>query len=240
MRWRSVFPVLGAVLLAGCVTSETFEAKQAELAACRAELTECEGKATTDRAVCAAVRERLEAERTQLLGDITACRAARQTTSTYAEEVKSRAAHLRERLKAEIEARDVEIEELRDQLSVRVLDRILFNSGSADILPAGRLVLDKLAHVLRDTDDYIRIEGHTDFVPIGQRLKEKYFSNWELSAGRATSVVRYFEHGHDIAPTRMEAVGFSKFRPVAAGESPQALQRNRRVEIVLTAPRNAR
>jgi chemotaxis protein MotB len=120
---------------------------------------------------------------------------------------------------------------------VRVLDKILFRSGSADILPTGQAVLDKLAGVLAATDDMIRVEGHTDFVPIGKQLRQKYYSNWELSAARATSVVRYFEHRHGIDPTRMEAVGFSMFRPVAGDETPEGRQRNRRVEIMLAAPR---
>ena len=83
-------------------------------------------------------------------------------------------------------------------------------------------------------DETIRIEGHADTVRIGPKLKKKYFSNWELSTGRASSVVRYFLDRHGIEPTRMEAVGFSKYRPVASNDTEEGRQRNRRVEIVLT------
>ena len=67
---------------------------------------------------------------------------------------------------------------------MQVLDKILFKTGRADIQPAGQAVLEKLAMVLKETDDMIRVEGHTDNVPIGAQLKEKYFSNWELSVAR--------------------------------------------------------
>ncbi|MEK7711515.1 MAG: OmpA family protein, partial [Pseudomonadota bacterium] len=67
-------------------------------------------------------------------------------------------------------------------------------------------------------------------------LKEKYYSNWELPAARAASVVRYFQLGeHKIEPLRLEAVGFAEFRPLAPNDTDANKQRNRRVEIVLTA-----
>jgi chemotaxis protein MotB len=141
---------------------------------------------------------------------------------------------LRHRLQSEIGNKDVEIDRLRSQLSVRVLDRILFHSGSAEILPQGGKVLDAVAAALAGGNETIRIEGHTDTVPIGPNLKDKYFSNWELSSGRASSVVRYFVDAHGIDPIRMEAVGFSEYRPVASNETWEGRQRNRRVAIVLT------
>lgn len=95
-------------------------------------------------------------------------------------------------------------------------------------------MLDSVAAAIAGGNETIRIEGHTDNVPIGPNLKSKYFSNWELSTGRASSVARYFENEHVIEPARMEAVGFSKHRPVVANDSDENRQRNRRVEIVLT------
>lgn len=249
-----------ALSVAGCVTSKTFDEKEAELAATRSELKESQVQAKASLDAAAAVQERLKICQQQAEADLAAAmekmnkiegelsnmrreldQCYRQTESArkYTETLKAREENLREKLKTEVSAREVEISRLRDQLTVRVLDRILFKSGRADILPEGKKVLDKLVAVVASTDDMIRVEGHTDTVPIGQKLKEKYFSNWELSAARASSVVRYFEVGHSIAPTRMEAVGFSKFRPVAMGDTPEDLQRNRRVEIVLTAPRVA-
>lgn len=218
------------VLAAGCVSSQRFEETESTRGACRQELDAVRAKAKEDQAAGLAARQQLE-------GELAACREQAAAAQSNIQKLETLAAELREKMKTEIGEMNVEIEQLRDQLSVRVLDRILFNSGSADIFPKGKQVLDKLAKVLAATDEMIRVEGHTDNVPIGVRLKEKYPSNWELSTARASSVVRYFEHAHSINVLRMEAVGFSKFRPVAPGESAEDLARNRRVEIVLTAAR---
>lgn len=244
--------------VSGCVTSKTFDAKEAELASTRSELKEsqaqakanldaaaavqerlkvCQNQSETDLGAAVETRKKIENELSSVRRELDQCYKQTESARKYTETLKAREENLREKLKTEVSAREVEISRLRDQLTVRVLDRILFKSGRADILPEGKKVLDKLVAVVATTDDMIRVEGHTDTVPIGQKLKERYFSNWELSAARASSVVRYFEVGHSIAPTRMEAVGFSKFHPVALGDTPDDLQRNRRVEIVLTSPR---
>jgi len=255
-RW--LIALLLVPVLAGCVSTKTFEEKEAELASVRDELKATQAQARTNLDAATATREELKACKMQAEADLGAAMTARAKTERdlvdaqrdldrcntitaasrhYTETLKAREENLREKLKSEVAARDVEISRLRDQLSVRVLDRIMFRSGSADILPEGKKVLDKLVAVLATTDDMVRVEGHTDIVPIGRQLKQKYYSNWELSAARASSVVRYFEAGQQIGHTRMEAVGFSKFRPVAPGDTPEDLKRNRRVEIVLTAPR---
>jgi chemotaxis protein MotB len=224
--------VLVTALAAGCVSIQKFEETESALGACRQELDAARAKAKEDQAASQAARQRLE-------GELAACQELAAAAQLNIRRLETLATELREKMKTEIGEMNVEIEQLRDQLSVRVLDRILFNSGSADILPKGKRVLDKLAAVLAATDEMIRVEGHTDNVPIGMRLKEKYPSNWELSTARASSVVRYFEYAHNINVLRMEAVGFSRFRPVAHGETAADLARNRRVEIVLTAARPA-
>jgi chemotaxis protein MotB len=160
---------------------------------------------------------------------------AAKAANEGAERLKAREAELRGSLQQEIAGRDVEINRLKDQLSVRVLDRILFRSGSAAILPAGETVLAKLAPALAKGDEHIRVEGHTDNMPIGDTLRARYASNWELSTARAASVVRYFQQHGKIDPKRLEAVGFGEYRPVVSNDKPGARQGNRRVEIVLTA-----
>lgn len=245
-------------LLTACVTSKTFDAKEAELLATkdelkasqvlaksnldaayatRDELKACQAQAQTDMARAMEVRVKTERELGETRRDLELCNKITDGARKYTEVLKAREENLREKLKTEVASKEVEISRLQDKLSVRVLDRILFKSGRADILPEGTKVLDKLIAVLATTDDMVRVEGHTDSEPIGAQLKQKYFSNWELSSARASSVVRYFETGYQIQPTRMEAVGFSKYHPVALGDSAEDMKRNRRVEIVLTAPR---
>jgi len=160
---------------------------------------------------------------------------AAKAVSDAAEQLKAREDELRLSLKKEVENRDVEINRLKGQLSVRVLDRILFHSGSAKILPAGEKVLAKLALALAKGGENVHVEGHTDNVPIHKKLKSKYATNWELSTARAASVARYLQYKGKIDPKRIEAVGLGEYRPVAPNDSAANRQRNRRVEIILTA-----
>lgn len=227
---------LVAAVTSGCVTSGTHDAKLKELDACLSDKLKVQERAKTEYdAQYVSLRE-LEASLQTQASEYEACRKAAEATSQYADKLKQREADLRNRLQKELTDKDVEISSLRGQLSVSVLDKILFKSGRADILPAGQAVLEKVARVLVETDDMIRVEGHTDNVPISDRLKDKYFSNWELSGARAASVVRYFQHGeHKLDPIRMEAVGYAEYRPVVPNDNDANKQRNRRVEIVLTA-----
>jgi len=99
---------------------------------------------------------------------------------------------LTESLKKEIEQGDIKIQQMRDRLTINMVDRVLFDSGQAQVKLAGLKVLKQVSDVLKKvTDKQIRLEGHTDNVPIGAKLRDKFPTNWELSSARATSVVRY-------------------------------------------------
>jgi chemotaxis protein MotB len=146
-------------------------------------------------------------------------------------------AALRRQLETELEQKTVEIEELQGRLSVRMMDRLLFDSGSADISGGGAAVLAKVGPVLAGGKEMIRVEGHTDDLPVGPGLKSMYFSNWELSAARAASVVRYLQYGQGIDPARLETVGLGGYRPLESNDTSAGRRRNRRVEIVLLPQR---
>ena len=115
---------------------------------------------------------------------------------------------------------------------------LLFASASAELGEEGRRELDKLADLLldvaeripEDVDWILRIDGHTDILPINT---PRFPSNWELSTARAVAVVRYLAD-QGVPERRMAAAGFGEFFPVAEGTSPEALQRNRRIELKLT------
>ncbi len=236
MQMRIAFLVVASALLPACVSTGTYDQKVAELSACQDERLAMQAKAKTELDATITAQLELEAGLQGMKSEYEACKKATEEARQYGEKLKQREADLRGRLQKELTDKDVQISQLKGQLTVSVLDKILFKSGRADILPAGQAVLEKVARVLVQTDDMIRVEGHTDNVPISERLKEKYFSNWELSAARAASVVRYFHLGeHKIEPLRLEAVGFAEYRPVAPNDSDANKQRNRRVEIVLTA-----
>src|SRR5690606_842790 len=116
-------------------------------------------------------------------------------------------------------------------LVVRFLEGILFDTGRADLRPDALPVLEELAATLAGLPNHIRVEGHTDNVPI---RTVRFPSNWDLSVNRATTVVRYFlEHHEGFSPKRLSAAGYGEFRPIADNETPQGRQQNRRVDIVV-------
>lgn len=151
-----------------------------------------------------------------------------------AEAIRQQEADLRKRLEKELADKNVEIEKLKTGVSLRVLDSILFDQGTAEIKASGAVILDKVASALAGSKDRIRVEGHTDDMAVGPTIKDKWPSNWELSAARAASVVRYFQWGKSIDPARMEAVGKAQYHPVAPNDKEANRIKNRRVEIILT------
>ncbi|MDH4098587.1 MAG: OmpA family protein [Nitrospira sp.] len=137
-------------------------------------------------------------------------------------------------LRSEIAKGDIKIKQVRDRLTINVVDRILFDSGSAKIKPEGIKVMKTVGEVLKKvTDKQIRIDGHTDNVPISARLKERFPSNWELSTSRATSVVRYLVDEAGIGPEVLTAAGHADTQPVAANDTEDGRMHNRRIEIAL-------
>ncbi|MGM0608404.1 MAG: flagellar motor protein MotB [Candidatus Muiribacteriota bacterium] len=124
-------------------------------------------------------------------------------------------------------------------ITVRIEDRALFETGSAQWNPNYNLILDKVGEVLNNIDRNVEIEGHTDDVPIGPRLKEKFPTNWELSAIRATNVVRYFVEEEGLDGSRFASAGYGEYRPVAPNRNPdgsrnhEGMRQNRRVDIVI-------
>ena len=161
------------------------------------------------------------------------------------------------RIKAEEEARDLARyrSEFFGRLSallagregVRVVgDRFVFSSevlfepGSADLAPEGRAQISQVTAMLQDLSDQIppeidwiiRVDGHTDDVPLSGT--GAFADNWELSQGRALSVVRYMIDQLGFPPQRLAATGFGEFRPAVEGTSPAARAANRRIELKLT------
>lgn len=120
---------------------------------------------------------------------------------------------------------------------VSLEEKLLFRSGSWDIDANGRNALRKLAGVLeRNPDIQVTIEGHTDNVPY--RTGGQLADNWDLSAKRATTVVRVLLEGTKIDPKRLTAAGRSEFLPVDESNTTGARQKNRRTEIILTPDLN--
>ncbi|UCC11143.1 MAG: OmpA family protein [candidate division WOR-3 bacterium] len=137
-------------------------------------------------------------------------------------------------MQAEIEQGQVTITQLADRLSVSMVDKILFPSGKAEIMPEGIEVLERVGNILKNVEDkIIRVEGHTDNVQIHPKLQEQFPTNWELSTTRATNVVRFLQEEVEIDPGKLEAIGMSEYHPVAGNDTQEGRSQNRRIEIIL-------
>jgi len=108
---------------------------------------------------------------------------------------------------------------------------ILFQFGSADINPESFSVLDKIAAVIRKMSEFVRVEGHTDNVPVVH--SRRFPSNWELSIKRAVNVVKYFVKVGKISPQRLSAAGYGESKPLFPNDTQEHRAQNRRVEILL-------
>ena len=140
-------------------------------------------------------------------------------------------------LKDQIAAQEVEVVEADNQLKVILVDKILFDSGSVDINPKGKALLQVLAKSLKENKNHdIVVEGHTDNVALTAYLKKRFPSNWELSTARAAAVAHFFEAQGGIDPLRLSARGYSFYRPVAPNNTAEGRRQNRRIEIVLGSP----
>ncbi len=111
---------------------------------------------------------------------------------------------------------------------ITISDVLLFPPGTTTINPDGESVLKEVKDVLKQFDYHIKVEGHTDNVPISTL---QFPSNWELSANRASKIVRFFI-ANGIPPEQLSAEGFAEFRPIATNDTPEGRAQNRRVEIV--------
>lgn len=124
------------------------------------------------------------------------------------------------------------IEIKRDERGVVIsmMDKFLFESGSAQLKESSRSVVDAAASALKKFPNMIRIEGHTDNVQISNR---EFRSNWQLSSMRAINVAEYFINVRGISPERISATGYAEYKPIAPNDTPEGRARNRRVDIVI-------
>jgi chemotaxis protein MotB len=141
-------------------------------------------------------------------------------------------------LKDRIAAQGIELVESEDQLKVVLTDRILYDPGSLEINEEGQKLLLALADPFKKEKQFhIVVEGHSDNLPLSESLKQTYPTNWELSAARAASVVRFLQWTCGIEPERLSLRAYSSNRPVASNATEKGRRQNRRIEIILEPPR---
>ncbi len=133
-----------------------------------------------------------------------------------------------------LENKDITISQLEGRLKVNVASKILFASSSAILLPEGKEVLNQIAKAVITTGDQeIRVEGHTDDVPISKTLSAMFPTNWELSTNRATSAVHYLQETCGFSANRLSASGYGDTHPIAPNDTEENRAKNRRIEILL-------
>jgi chemotaxis protein MotB len=132
-------------------------------------------------------------------------------------------------LKHEIAAGEVVIKPTSEGISINLLDFLLFETGKANIRPEALVTLNKISAYLDSIPNKLRVEGHTDNVPINTF---QFPSNWHLSVARSMNT-GYYIIQRGIPPERLSIAGYSEYRPVADNDTPENRSKNRRVEIVI-------
>jgi chemotaxis protein MotB len=214
--------VLIAALSLGLLGLTSWEKKN-EVEKVRAELAEAQAAAAKAEAEAADLKSKL-AESQARIDDL----AKEKDIVVHTHQ------SLEDEMRNALESKDVTISQLQGKLTVNILDRVMFDSGEAELKPAGAAVLRKVAAVLAQHPNLkIHVIGHTDNVPIRAAARNRFPSNWELSTARATAAVRFLTELAGVDPRRLGAVGYGEFRPVAENTTPEGRARNRRIAIVI-------
>jgi chemotaxis protein MotB len=240
--------------------SGLYEAAGAGLADARSKISELTGQVEGEKRITGSALaqvEMLNQAIAALRRQLAALEEALNASEKKDQDAQSKIADLGQRLNLALAQRVQELTKFRSEFfgrlrailgnrpDVRVVgDRfvlqseVFFDTGKADLLPAGRAELDKVATAIVDLDKQIpseiawvlRVDGHTDVRPIsGPSFK----SNWDLSAARAIAVVQFLI-GKGVSPQRLVAAGFGEFQPLETEKTDDAYRRNRRIEFKLT------
>lgn len=194
-----------------------------ELDRAKAELVEARGAATKSQAEIESLNAKLAEAHTQIEDLQKEHDAAVQMHKSLEDE-----------MRAALESKDVTISQLQGKLTVNILDRVLFDSGEAELKPDGAVVLRKVADILAQHPNLkVHVIGHTDNIPIRASARSRFASNWELSAARAIAAVRFLTESAGVDPRRLGALGYGEFRPVADNSTVEGRARNRRIAITI-------
>lgn len=139
--------------------------------------------------------------------------------------------NLKRELADGIQDKDIQINVEKTVVYIELSDKLLFSSGSANVLPKAKEILGKVATVIKGRPDMeVMVEGHTDNVAIKTQCIE---DNWDLSTKRATSVLRVLQKDYGINPKRLIAAGRSEYVPIASNDTVEGRARNRRTRIII-------
>jgi chemotaxis protein MotB len=141
---------------------------------------------------------------------------------------------LENEMRTDLESKDVTISNLKGQLTVTILDRVMFDSGEAILKPDGQAVMRKVAALLAEHPKLqIQVIGHTDNMPIRPDARSRFASNWELSTARGLAAIHFLTEQAGVDPRRVGAVGYGEYRPIAGNATADGRAKNRRIEIAI-------
>jgi chemotaxis protein MotB len=250
-----------ALVLGGCVTQGTYEELQAqknqeiatlesERAALETQRTALETQRTAlaqqvrtleeqraaleaESASLASEKSEIEGQRTELLKQVNVLETQKSKLVSASRQSQAQYDALVDSLSDQVQKGQLQIRRYKDMLTVDVAEQLFFDSGKAALKDGGKVVLKQVAAAMQAYDEKaIRVVGHTDDVPIAKAWRNVFASNWELSAARATTVVRFLQEA-GIEPGRLIATGRAQYDPVAPNDSAEGRQKNRRIEITL-------
>lgn len=239
MTW-AVYIIVG--LLSGCVSKTQFEAvshdcqtaqhaltaSRAAEAQCRKDKTELSDQIEANRNEITLLSQRIETANREIREKETVI----SLQNTFIRLFDDSTQTLQNSINEQIAAQKIEVPASQPPVKVVLVNKLLFESGSAKLSAEGHALLNKLTGIIKeDRYAHIRVQGHTDDRPL--KSTARYATNWELSVARATAVVRFLQETVGVEPERISATGFGQYRPIAANDSDEGRRQNRRIEIIL-------
>jgi chemotaxis protein MotB len=193
------------------------------------------GEERTSRAEQAQRLEALEAEKADLLALRNELSLQVQAKEEEIAKLQGTYQELEQKMQEEIKKGEIRLSQSGGRIKVDLVDKILFPQGDSDLSDGGGGVLSRVGEILAKVKDKkIQVSGHTDDVPISDKLKDKYPTNWDLAAARAINVVRYLEEKAKVPGNNLVVAAYGPWEPISSNKNPSGRARNRRIEIVLT------
>jgi chemotaxis protein MotB len=221
--------------LLGCGASRAdFDAKVKEAEAAHQQVTALQGQLADSEAQIAQLRSSLGMAQSKAMTDEQ--RAQLEEAKRAMQEAQERGkllADLETKLKHMIDAGHLKVTTRHGRVVLQLKNDVLFDTGSADLKPDGKLAINEVAATLRTMGPRrFQIAGHTDTQPITTDKKKLFPTNWELSSARAIAVVKLLS-SEGVEPGVLSAAGYGPYDPVASNGSPDGMAKNRRIEITL-------
>jgi len=206
-------------------------AATAQLVDVRSQLDESRtGRAEIDQRL-----EKMEAEKADLLALRNELSLQVQAKDEEIAKLQGTYDELEKKMQEEIKKGEIRLSQAGGRIKVDLVDKILFPQGDSDLSAGGGDVLSRVGEILANVKDKkIQVSGHTDDVPISEKLKDKYPTNWDLAAARALNVVRYLEEKAKVPGRNLVVAAYGPYEPISSNKTASGRARNRRIEIVLT------